>query len=266
MTKLKTILFTGILPAAAGVWCGAMFTAASDDGSPTTIPASSTSSQNIGARPQKKPVATVTLPPSVSPEPAKPPESVRERIKNLADHRRVEDLRAELEHLPPGDDRNFAIGLLGTHWFKFDQDATTAWIAGLKNDVEKQKAYGGMVNSWTQEDSESASAWVASLPEGTLKGEVGNSLAIALMWRDPAAALSWTIASRKSLSANSNLASMAGVLARHDYGQAERILAASDLPEADKRKLRNAAKKDWNQMKAVRGEWDEILTLEATPP
>ena len=265
MTKLKTILLTGILPAAAGVWCGALFTAASDDRSPT-LPASSTSSQSIGARPQKKPVATVTLPPSVSPEPAKPPESVRERIKNLADNRRVEDLRAELEHLPPGDDRNFAIGLLGTHWFKFDQDATTAWIAGLKNDVEKQKAYGGMVNSWTQEDSESASAWVASLPEGSLKGEVGNSLAIALMWRDPAAALSWTIASRHSPSANSNLASMAGVLAGHDYGQAERILAASDLPEADKRKLRNAAKKDWNALKAARGEWDEILTLEAAPP
>lgn len=265
MPQLKSILFTAVLPAASGVWCGALFTAPSDDGSPT-LPASSTSSQSSGASPQKWPEATDTLPPSFSPEPAKTPESVRERIKNLADNRRVEDLRAELEHLPPGEDRNFAIRLLGQHWFSLDHDSTTTWIAGLKDGIEKQIAYGGMVNSWTQEDSESASAWVASLPEGAMKAEVGNSLAIALMYRDPAAALSWTLASSNSQSAHSNVATMARGLARHDYAQTQRLLAASDLPEDEIRQLSNTAKKEWNQLKAARGEWDEMLTLGDTPP
>jgi hypothetical protein len=265
MPQLKSIFFTAILPAAAGVWCGVLFTAHSDDGSPA-LPASSISITSSGDRHQKRPVATVALPPSFSPEPAQSPECVRERIKNLADNRRVEDLRAELEHLPPGEDRNFAIGLLGQHWFSLDHDATTTWIAGLKEGVEKQIAYGGMVNSWTQEDSESASAWVATLPEGAMKAEVGNSLAIALMYRDPAAALSWTLASRHSQSAHSNLATMARGLARHDYAQTQRLLAASVLPEDEIRQLSNTAKKEWNQLKAARGEWDEMLTLEDTPP
>ena len=211
--------------------------------------------------------------PAFPPTPLKP-ESVAERIRNLADNRRVEDLRKELEHLPPGADRDLAIGLLAEHWFAFDHAGTIAWIASLKSDMEQELAYVPLIKAWTREDSEGASIWVAGLPKGSLKKQAARSLAYSLMTRDSAASLKWGIASRDNESDlirdnDSDLTfldSLAGSLGWDDPELAERILTESDLPTEQKRRLRNIAKKDWNRLQSLRGQWDKILPLETTSP
>lgn len=231
MPRPKAILLTGILPAAAGILCGWCY-------SPTPeTPAPALASPAVASHAVKPPSTQKIIAPENSiplltaPDDPKPPESVKDRLNKLAIHRRVEDLLAELEHLPPGTDRNLAIGLLAKHWFTFDHAGTNAWIAGLKNDKEKECAYCGLIAPWAQEDSESASIWVAGLPEGSLKQQTGLSLASALILRDPAASLSWALASRNSSFDAEHLDWAAAAVGQHDYDQAESILAASDLSE-----------------------------------
>jgi hypothetical protein len=267
MTKLKTILFTGILPAAAGVWCGALYhPILKNAATGSTASAITTRASKLPPDPNTT-TPPLTAPFSATPDPNDgPPESVKDRINTLARTTRVEDLLAELDHLPPGDDRNLAIGLLAEHWFTLDHAATTAWITSLKNDGEKERAYCGLMPAWAQEDSEAASTWLADLPEGSLKQQAGASLATALTHRDPAAALSWGIACRNGGLDQAALESIAGSLGYYDSEEAERIVAISDLLEDQKRALRNAARQNWNRMRAVRGEWDKIRPLETTLP
>ena len=211
--------------------------------------------------------------PAFPPTPLKP-ESVAERIRNLADNRRVEDLRKELEHLPPGADRDLAIGLLAEHWFAFDHAGTIAWIASLKSDMEQELAYVPLIKAWTREDSEGASIWVAGLPKGSLKKQAARSLAYSLMTRDSAASLKWGIASRDNESDlirdnDSDLTFLddsVGSLGWDDPELAERILTESELPAEQKRRLINISKKDWNSWQSIRGQWDKILPLETTSP
>lgn len=264
MPKLKTILLTGVLPATAGMLCGSLYDPTLENAvAQSAAPAIATLSSKWPTAP-KGTARPLTAPfPTTPATHTGPLENVRDRINTLATSRRVEDLLAELDHLLPGDDRNLAISLLAGYWFALDPAGTTSWIAGLKSDEEKERAYRGLMSPWAQEDSEAASAWVAALPEGSLKQQAGASLARALTHRDPAAALSWGIASRKGGRDQASLESIAGSVGYYDAREAERIVNASDMPEDQKRALRNAAGKTWNAMRALRGEWDKIRPLEA---
>jgi len=104
------------------------------------------------------------------------------------------------------------------------------------------------------------------MQDGPLKWATGSNLAIGLIFRDPAAALSWSIASRHTGQDAANMASMAACLGGNDYEQAESIIAASDLSDPEKHKLLNAAKLDWNRTRAYHGEWDRILPVETSKP
>lgn len=261
MKNPKALLATVVLPAALGLLCASFYPQAQ------ALPATPeparpiTSSATLAPAEPKAPSQTTPAQSAL-----KLPEDPSERISELARNYRIEDLLEELEQFPPGEERNPAIEKLTKRWFDLDPTGTTAWIAALNDDTEKEAAYAGMVEAWTHHDSAAASAWVAALPDGRLKWKTGLGLAESLGVWDPASSLRWAIASRKAANEDSNFESVTRALAYDNYTEAQRIVNESDLTADEKHRLLRAAKIGQNQKSAIRGEWERILPMEPTAP
>jgi len=138
MPKPKAVLLTVILPAAAGIAAAMLL----PDSAPPALPGSRTSpTASSQSQPTKALLPPAMAGPGSTTVPAEPKPSFRERIVDLCNQFRVEDLLAELPNLPPGDDRNLAIQKLAQRWFELDHAGTLKWNASLSEESEKQEAY-----------------------------------------------------------------------------------------------------------------------------
>lgn len=120
MPKPKSILLQGFLPVLAGLVLGHFFNfppwmtpppAASSP--PSTRPAGG----EVSAAGPK-----TSMPPLGSAQAsADAPPANKDQLLKLIRNFRVEDLLAELSHLPPGEERRMVIKLLALVWFRMDR-------------------------------------------------------------------------------------------------------------------------------------------------
>lgn len=185
----------------------------------------------------------------------------------LADNRRVEDLLLEVEKLPPGKDRNSGIWRLMKEWLPLDRSAAMGWMEQLGDAKEKDGAIRGMLESWCKEDSHAASAYAATLPDGPLKRSAGKVLSNSLILRDPASALSWSLASHEADdNVDDDIRYKVTALAQGDYQTAVQLVTDSSLPPVEKQRMRETARTAWNLQKVQNGEWDQVIPGKGGPP
>lgn len=190
-----------------------------------------------------------------------------DRLTLLADNRRVEDLLLEVEKLPPGKDRISGIWRLMKEWLPLDRSAAMGWMEQLADSQEKDNAVRGMLESWCKEDSHAASAYVAALPEGPSKRSAGKALSHTLMSRDPAAGLSWSLASREADDkVEDDIGYKVTALAYGDYPNAVQLVNDSSLSPEEKQQMQETARKAWNRQKVQNGEWDQVIPGKGGPP
>lgn len=187
------------------------------------------------------------------------PPANKDQLLKLIRNFRVEDLLAELSHLPPGEERRMVIKLLALVWFRMDRPAALAWIATLSDPAEKSQACRGMVEGWGHQDPYAASEWVENLPEGPVKWEAGAGLIQQLDLYDPEAALKWALTCRASSTGEADLKLKAARLGGINYAETARIISASNLPENEKLHFQESARNRWNFKKAFEGEWDQMV-------
>ncbi len=261
-SKAKSVILHGFLPAAAGLWCAHLL----PERSPAPSPAGERVTLIHQANPSKQIQFASHTEAPVQQSGGKSGKT-KEWLQLLGDNYRVEDLRIEVEKLPPGPDRNFGIWRLMEEWLPLDRSAAMEWMSHLADPSEKDAAVRGLLESWSKEDTHAASAYVAALPEGPLKRSAGNVLSHSLSLRDPASALSWSLASRgPGENLMDDVRHKVSGLAGEEYETTARLVAESALSEAEKQQLIEIARDAWNLQRVIKGKWDEIIPAEGVTP
>lgn len=265
-SRVKSVFLHGFLPAVAGLWCAHLLPglspASTPEGERTTLP-----HQANHLNPQSKLVQLASRTEAPVEKSEKKPGKTKEWLELLGDNYRVEDLRIEVEKLPPGPDRNFGVWRLMKEWLPLDRSAAMDWMGHLADASEKDAAVRGLLESWSKEDTHAASAYVAALPEGPLKCSAGKVLSDSLSLRDRASALSWSLASRgPGENLKDDVRHKVSGLAGEDYETTARLVAESALSEAEKQQMKEIARAAWNLQRVRKGKWGEIIPAEGATP
>ena len=264
--EIKWFLLWGVFPATAGILCGHFLpwsSPLSTPDHPARLSANPVSSSAQRPTPEGK-LADGKASPIQS---TRKQISIGERLEDLHENARVEDLLEEIRNLPPGPDRRKGVKLLAEIWFALDQAAAMAWIESLVEPGEKETALQSMLGVWCRENGHDVSAWVAALPEGPLRTSAGKSLSHTLASIDPSAALTWGLASlTPEKNAADQLPLPLRMLARQEYKEAIGQITKSTVPEAEKQQLKEMARRTWNETQMFNGAWDSMVPQETEPP
>ena len=115
-------------------------------------------------------------------------------------------------------------------------------LGTLTDPKEQNIAYRCFIASWCNSDTPEASAWVAALPQGALRDALGLVVSDGLADWEPAASLTWALASTPADEATGKvLQQRVQGVAQYDYETATQLISQSKLPDSAKRQLLETA-------------------------
>lgn len=140
----------------------------------------------------------------------------------------------------PGGSQPVAMRTLATAWTMQDPETAAQWAQQLPADGYRSEALQGVAFTWAKRDSQAAAEWIGQLPSGPDRDTGANMLVeeIAANWPDEA--WQWAVNIGDESMRMVSMKKALGVMAGRDRGKAMDWISGSQLPEKDKRALRQS--------------------------
>lgn len=146
---------------------------------------------------------------------------------------------AYIETLPEGTAKQFAQTLAAMKWAYLDPTAAAAWVSSLPAEAQGVTAVS-VVAMWATQDPQAAAAWINTL-QGDARDSALSAYSANLAPRDPSTALEWAQSIVNPEIRTHHVDALIQQWLERDPTRATEWINSSQLPDADKMRLRAAA-------------------------